>query len=122
MFDRGFSSPSDAQELFPHAHTHIHCFYCYRGAANEGKRQLVILHPFKVSIYSLHLTEGLAEHGMSMKNRTHAWLQNTHLISLFTPVFHYFFHPTFIYICLNNTPLAWFLLLLAISLQACSSN
>lgn len=36
---------------------------CFRGAANEGKRQLVILHPTKVSVYSLHLTEGLAEHG-----------------------------------------------------------
>ncbi|XP_055320368.1 protein PTHB1 [Sitodiplosis mosellana] len=37
------------------------------GAANEGKRQLVILHPLKVSVYSLHLTEGLAEHGMQFK-------------------------------------------------------
>lgn len=35
----------------------------FRGATNEGKRQLVILHPLKVSVYSLHLTEGLAEHG-----------------------------------------------------------
>ncbi|XP_031630232.1 protein PTHB1 [Contarinia nasturtii] len=37
------------------------------GAANERKRQLAILHSMKLSIYSLHLTEGLAEHGAQFK-------------------------------------------------------
>lgn len=35
----------------------------FRGTANDDKRQLLVLHPFKISIYSLQATEGLAEHG-----------------------------------------------------------
>lgn len=46
----------------------LYVFYLFSGSDQEGKRQLAVLHPMKLSVYTLNTIEGNAEHGGLLTN------------------------------------------------------